>query len=182
MRAAELSNSFIGAIGMREDSKTDKSTDKNTDTKNLNLNLNATEKVAASAQPLPTASSGNAKFAESPNSGVENTSKKGEQNNSDPCQLLTSDPPTASTLYPTKAGNYVYLTSSDDFEACVQDALGKKTAVRLNKDQGMSVYGKSPWQIVSPSLQKIQIYFQGARVNTALISGQTLQLVEQSLN
>ena len=192
LRAAELSSSLIDAMGMAEGSKKNKSADTNNASANTssnsstNLNSNANpglnEKISTSAESLPKPSGGALKVPESQNPGVSTAAKTGEQFVADPCQLLTSDPPTATTLYPTKAGNYVYLTSSDDFEACVQDALGKKTPVRLNKDQGMSVYGKSPWQIVSPNLQKIQIYFQGARVNTALISGQTVQLVEQSIN
>jgi len=98
----------------------------------------------------------------------------------DPCQLLGADAPVAMSPSPSKPGTYVYLTATDKTQACVQDGAGKKTTVSLGKDQGMSVYGKGPWQIASPDFAKFQIFFQGARVVPSDPNGKRIQLVEQA--
>jgi len=104
----------------------------------------------------------------------------------DACQLLSPDSPQASAAYATsasKAGNYVYLTTTTDKAvACVQDGSGKKTPVTLAKNQGMSVYGTGPWNVASPDFSKMQIYFQGSRILPTNNSGKRMQLVEQIIN
>jgi|GEM_PF-1777000 len=120
--------------------------------------------------------------ATTPPFSANSVSKISTEPTTDPCQLLGSDAPSAPlAAYPSKAGNYVYLISPDITQACVQDATGKKSLVRLQKDQGTSIYGKAPWQIAGPDIQKIQIYFQGARINTSAISGQRILLMEQNI-
>ncbi len=102
----------------------------------------------------------------------------------DPCQLLGADAPLATyppQYKPSKLGNYVYLSTSDKGLACVQDSAGKKTSITISKDQGMSVYGKGPWQISSPDFSKLQVYFQGTRVMPSDMNGKRIQLVEQPI-
>lgn len=120
--------------------------------------------------------------ATTPSLSANSVTKISTELTTDPCQLLGSDAPIAPlAAYPSKAGNYVYMNSTDITQACVQDATGKKSLVRFQKDQGTSIYGKAPWQIAGPDIQKIQIYFQGARINTSAISGQRILLVEQNI-
>ena len=120
--------------------------------------------------------------ATTPSLSANSVTKISTELTTDPCQLLGSDAPIAPlAAYPSKAGNYVYMNSTDITQACVQDATGKKSIVRFQKDQGTSIYGKAPWQIAGPDIQKIQIYFQGARINTSAISGQRILLVEQNI-
>ena len=102
----------------------------------------------------------------------------------DPCQLLSPDAPLATyppQYKPNKPGNYVYLSTSDKGLACVQDSSGKKTTITITKDQGMSVYGKAPWQVSSPDFSKLQVYFQGTRVMPSDMNGKRIQLVEQPI-
>jgi len=101
--------------------------------------------------------------------------------NNDPCQFLKTDSPVAITPYPSKAGTYVYLTSTQKAQACVQDGGGKKTIVNLNKDQGTSVYGKGPWILASPDFSKFQIYFQGGRVLPPSNTATSMLLVEHDI-
>jgi nitrous oxidase accessory protein NosD len=96
--------------------------------------------------------------------------------------LLSAKATTLSPSNPTKASNYVYLTGAIDTQVCVVDATGKKTPLQVVKNQGVSVYGKAPWQLAGADLAKLQIYFQGWRVNLSDTSTQKLVLVEQGSN
>ncbi len=138
--------------------------------------------VSSSATPPNNAGTPpmNAKSSEATSPGV--SSAANTTNPVDPCQLLGSDTaPTALSSAPTKAGSYVYFTALDKASACVQDGSGKKTTVTLSKEQGMSVYGKGPWQIASPDFSKLQMYFQGTRVLPADTNGKRVQLIEQNI-
>jgi hypothetical protein len=64
-----------------------------------------------------------------------------------------------------KEARYVYLVSAVQTEVCVVDGHKQVTVVKLKAGENRSVYGASPWQISTPQLQKIQIYFQGGRVS-----------------
>jgi transcriptional regulator with XRE-family HTH domain len=117
---------------------------------------------------------GNAQTAPTPNTTISSIIN-------DPCQFLKTDSPMAITPYPSKAGTYVYFTSTQKAQACVQDGGGKKTIVNLNKDQGTSVYGKGPWILASPDFSKFQIYFQGGRVLPPSNTATSMLLVEHDI-
>ncbi len=64
-----------------------------------------------------------------------------------------------------KEGHYVYLVSSASVEVCVVDSNKQATVLQLKAGESRSVYGVAPWQVSSPSLKNIQIFFQGGRVS-----------------
>jgi hypothetical protein len=64
-----------------------------------------------------------------------------------------------------KEGHYVYLVSNANVEVCVVDSNKQATALQLKAGESRSVYGIAPWQVSSPSLKNIQIFFQGGRVS-----------------
>ena len=80
------------------------------------------------------------------------------------CADSTESMPQLTPFVAHKEGRYVYLVSATQAEICVVDGHKQVTVVKLKAGENRSVYGVSPWQISTPQLQKIQIYFQGGRV------------------
>jgi hypothetical protein len=64
-----------------------------------------------------------------------------------------------------KEGRYVYLVSTTNTEVCVVDGNKQATVLQMKAGESRSVYGVSPWQVSSPSLSKLQVFFQGGRVS-----------------
>ena len=81
-----------------------------------------------------------------------------------------------------KEGRYVYLVSSAETEVCLVDSLKKATSLSLKAGENRSVYGVPPWQISAPSLQKIQVYFQGGRVTLPDATANRIKLIELPLS
>jgi len=81
-----------------------------------------------------------------------------------------------------KEGKYVYLVSAATAEVCVVDGSQQATLLQLKAGEGRSVYGVSPWQVSSTSLQKIQIFFQGGRVSLPDAAINRVQLVELAVS
>jgi hypothetical protein len=77
-----------------------------------------------------------------------------------------------------KEGRYVYLVSVANVDVCVVDGNKQATPLQLKAGENRSVYGVSPWQVSSSSLQKIQIFFQGGRVSLPDPAVNRVKLVE----
>ena len=77
-----------------------------------------------------------------------------------------------------KEGRYVYLVSGANTDVCVVDGNKQATVLQLKTGENRSVYGVSPWQVSSPNLQKVQIYFQGGRVSLPDATATRVKLVE----
>jgi hypothetical protein len=77
-----------------------------------------------------------------------------------------------------KEGRYVYLVSAANVDICVVDGNKQATPLQLKAGENRSVYGVSPWQVSSSSLQKIQIFFQGGRVSLPDPAVNRVKLVE----
>jgi len=56
------------------------------------------------------------------------------------------------------------LVSTSDAQVCVVDAQKNATVLHMKTGESKSVYGAAPWQISSPHLQQIKIYFQGTLI------------------
>jgi len=97
---------------------------------------------------------------------------------SDACTYSTDAMPQLTPLIANKEGRYVYLVSSANTEVCVVDGNQQATALQLKAGQDRSVYGVSPWQVSGPNIQKIQIYFQGARLSLPEGAIRSVKLVE----
>jgi hypothetical protein len=80
------------------------------------------------------------------------------------CAHVTDALPQLTPFTAQKEGRYVYVVSSSNVEICVVDGNKQATVVQLKAGENRSVYGVSPWQVSSPQLSKLQIYFQGWRV------------------
>ena len=76
----------------------------------------------------------------------------------------------------------VYLVSNRPVVVCVTDASGNTERHEVTADPGRSFYGKSPWQIQSPALRDLQIYFQGSRIALPRAAVDRVELVERPLN
>lgn len=76
-----------------------------------------------------------------------------------------------------KEARYVYLVSSASVDVCVVDGQQRTTHLQMKAGEGQSVYGSAPWQVSSPNLQKIKVYFQGGLVMLPQASTQALSLV-----
>jgi len=97
---------------------------------------------------------------------------------SDACTYSTDAMPQLTPLIANKEGRYVYLVSSANTEVCVVDGNQQATTLQLKAGQDRSVYGVSPWQVSGPNIQKIQIYFQGARLSLPEGAIRSVKLVE----
>lgn len=80
------------------------------------------------------------------------------------CNYSNETMPQLTPFVAHKEGRYVYLVSATNVDVCVVDSNKQATLLQLKAGESRSVYGSAPWQISSPQLQKIQIYFQGGRV------------------
>ncbi len=89
--------------------------------------------------------------------------------------------PQLSPFVAQKEGKYVYLVSAADAEVCVVDGNKQATLLQLKAGENRSVYGVSPWQLSSASLQKVQIFFQGGRVSLPDATVSRVQLVEMTV-
>jgi hypothetical protein len=80
------------------------------------------------------------------------------------CAHVTDALPQLTPFTAQKEGRYVYMVSPSNVEICVVDGNKRATTLQLKAGENRSVYGVSPWQVSSPQLSKLQIYFQGWRV------------------
>lgn len=80
------------------------------------------------------------------------------------CAYSNETMPQLTPFVAHKEGRYVYLVSTSNVDVCVVDGNKQATTLQLKAGENRSVYGVAPWQVSSPQLQKIQIYFQGGRV------------------
>ena len=80
------------------------------------------------------------------------------------CAHVADALPQLTPFIAQKEGRYVYMVSPSNVEICVVDGNKQATVVQLKAGESRSVYGVSPWQVSSPQLSKLQIYFQGWRV------------------
>lgn len=80
------------------------------------------------------------------------------------CKHVTDALPQLTPFTAQKEGRYVYMVSPSNVEICVVDGNKQATTLQLKAGENRSVYGVSPWQVSSPQLSKLQIYFQGWRV------------------
>jgi cytoskeletal protein RodZ len=80
------------------------------------------------------------------------------------CAHVTDEMPQVTPLSAQKEGRYVYVMSPTQAEICVVDGNKQATLLQLKPSESRSIYGASPWQVSSPQLSKLQIFFQGWRV------------------
>jgi hypothetical protein len=81
------------------------------------------------------------------------------------CAYVNDELPQLSSFVARKEGRYVYVVSTSNVEVCVVDGNKQATVLQLKSGENRSVYGVSPWQVSSPQLAKIEIFFQGGRVS-----------------
>ena len=97
------------------------------------------------------------------------------------CAFSTETMPQLAPSQAHKEGRYVHLISTSHTQVCMVDGQKRATLLQMKAGENQSVYGTPPWQISSPHLRDIKIYFQGGLV--ALPEGvvQRLSLVEASV-
>ncbi len=94
------------------------------------------------------------------------------------CAYSNETMPQLTSAFAQKETRYVYLVGTTSADICVVDANKQATFVQLKAGEGRSVYGSAPWQISGPQLQKVQIFFQGARVSVPDSITQSFKLNE----
>lgn len=92
------------------------------------------------------------------------------------CPAMDSAPATYRPDAPKKAADMVYMQSKSAQMVCVIDALGKVQNKQLEPGVGVSVYGKAPLKVLTSGLDQVDLYFQGAKVRPASLSGKTIVL------
>jgi transcriptional regulator with XRE-family HTH domain len=92
------------------------------------------------------------------------------------CPPMDSSPATYRADAPKKAADMVYMQSKSAQMVCVIDALGKVQNKQLEPGVGVSVYGKAPLKVLTSGLDQVDLYFQGAKVRPASLSGKTIIL------
>lgn len=92
------------------------------------------------------------------------------------CPAMDSAPATYRPDAPKKAADMVYMQSKSAQMVCVIDALGKVQNKQLEPGVGVSVYGKAPLKVLTSGLDQVDLYFQGAKVRPASLSGKTIIL------
>jgi transcriptional regulator with XRE-family HTH domain len=92
------------------------------------------------------------------------------------CPVMDSAPATYRPEAPKKAADMVYMQSKSAQMVCVIDALGKVQNKQLEPGVGVSVYGKAPLKVLTSGLDQVDLYFQGAKVRSASLSGKTIIL------
>jgi hypothetical protein len=80
------------------------------------------------------------------------------------CAYVSDAMPQLTPFIAQKEGRYVYVVSPTNAEICVVDGNKQATLLQMKAGENRSVYGVSPWQVSSPHLAKVQIFFQGGRV------------------
>ena len=98
------------------------------------------------------------------------------------CPAIDSAPMTYRPDAPKKAADMVYMQSKSSQMVCVIDALGKVQNKQLEPGVGVSVYGKAPLKVLTAGLDQVDLYFQGAKVRPASLSGKTIILEGAELN
>lgn len=92
------------------------------------------------------------------------------------CPAMDSAPATYRPDTPKKAADMVFMQSKSAQMVCVIDALGKVQNKQLEPGVGVSVYGKAPLKVLTSGLDQVDLYFQGAKVRPANLSGKTIIL------
>lgn len=92
------------------------------------------------------------------------------------CPAMDSVPAAYKPDAPKKAADMVYMQSKSAQMVCVIDALGKVQNKQLEPGVGVSVYGKAPLKVLTSGLDQVDLYFQGAKVRPASLSGKTIIL------
>jgi len=72
--------------------------------------------------------------------------------------------PIAKPVVFKKETNYIFIKTDQDRAICVAPSGGTFRLVNLQAIKGTRVYGNGPWRVYSPELQRLELYFQGARV------------------
>ena len=101
-----------------------------------------------------------------------------ESSNVPVCPPAQGPLPTFQPQQASKPGNVVYLLSPVRLQVCLTDARGEVQVSHLEAGQGRSFYGQPPWQVHSPELQRLEMYFQGWRVRLPAQAQDAVQLVE----
>lgn len=76
----------------------------------------------------------------------------------------------------------VYVVAPRLTVICITDASGRTERHELAADQGRSFFGKPPWQLQSPALRDLQIFFQGSRITLPRGATDRVELTEQRPN
>lgn len=76
----------------------------------------------------------------------------------------------------------VYVVAPKPTAICVTDASGKTERHDLLAEQGKSFFGKPPWQLQSPALRDLQIFFQGSKITLPRGASDRVELTEQRPN
>lgn len=92
------------------------------------------------------------------------------------CPPLDSSPLNYRPDAPKKPGNMVYLQSKTAQTVCVIDAGGKIQNKNLEPGVGISVFGKPPFKVLTAGLNKVDMYYQGAKVRIGNTSDKTIIL------
>jgi transcriptional regulator with XRE-family HTH domain len=81
-----------------------------------------------------------------------------------------------------KGAGMVYVVGATGQVVCVRDAGGQAWRHVFGEQRGQSFHGRPPWQLHSPQLAQMQLYFQGSliRLPTHGLLGVTLQEKESS--
>ena len=96
------------------------------------------------------------------------------------CAYSTEPLPQLTPMVASKPGRYVHFVSSTDVELCVVDGNKQITSLTLKAGESRSIYGASPWQVSSASLNKVQVFYQGWRVSLPSDNTQRIALIEKT--
>lgn len=127
--------------------------------------------VVASTPPVPVASAP---------SKVASASTPVPAVNAASCAYSAEALPQVTPMAVSKPSRYVHFVSASNVDLCVVDGNKQVTVVTLKAGESRSVYGTSPWQVSSASLNKVQVFFQGWRVSLPSENTQRMTLVEKS--
>ena len=92
------------------------------------------------------------------------------------CPAADSTPLNYKPDAPKKPGDMVFLQSKTVQTICVIDATGKVQNKTLEPGVGVSIYGKSPFKVITGGLNQVDLYYQGAKVRTGNASNKTIIL------
>jgi len=107
------------------------------------------------------------------------TSPKSEPNQSE-C-VWSENPLNVSAPNATKDGNYVYLIATKELVACIKDANNYQTIVLLKPNQPQNISGKAPLKIYSTTLNSLNIFYQGSKIQLPKQGITEIILVAKSL-
>ena len=81
-----------------------------------------------------------------------------------------------------KGAGMVYVVGATGQVVCVRDAGGQAWRHVFGEERGQSFHGRPPWQLHSPQLAQMQLYFQGSLIRLPAhgLLGVTLQEKESS--